>query len=179
MTVAICYKCGAMKVGAFSVCKQCGAIPSSEDDYVVSLSMTDHYFDISTLEEIGRNIAIGKPPHLDPESRRNMIQMIRSSGMLENAVKAEDISDSGPEEQNDNTNQPEWVVVNEFGDNRTYVDRASLQRNGSMVMAKVRYALNPPGTDKRNGKPVKEMLMQEEYDISAGFSDSSHPFHLH
>ena len=76
MTVAVCYKCGAMKFGAFSACKQCGAMPSSEDDYALSLSITDHYFDISTLEEMGRNIAIGTPPHLDPESRRNLIQMI-------------------------------------------------------------------------------------------------------
>ena len=67
-----------------------------------------------------------------------------------------------------NTNQPDWALVNKFGDSRTYVDRASLQQAGSLVMATVRYALNPPGTDKRNGKPVKEMLMQEEYDTKAG-----------
>ena len=73
-----------------------------------------------------------------------------------------------PEGQDGNTNQPEWALVNEFGDSRTYVDRASLQRNGSLVVATVRYALKPPGTDKRNGKPVKEMLMLEEYDTSAG-----------
>ena len=67
-----------------------------------------------------------------------------------------------------NTNQPDWALVNKVGDSRTYVDLASLQQAGSLVMATVRYALNPPGEDKRNGKPVKEMLMQEEYDTRAG-----------
>ena len=63
-----------------------------------------------------------------------------------------------------NAKKADWVVVNDFGSSVTYVDRASIVRNGALICASVRYALNPLGTDKRNGKPVKEMLMSEEYD---------------
>ena len=69
---------------------------------------------------------------------------------------------------NTNLNDSEWVLVNEFGDSKIYVDKASIQKSGSIVMVSVRYDLNPPGTDKRNDKPVKEMLMLEEYNISNG-----------
>jgi hypothetical protein len=62
----------------------------------------------------------------------------------------------------------QWIVVNSFGGSMTYVDRASIERNGELICASVRYALNPLGTDKRNGKPVKEMIMREEYDTSGG-----------
>ena len=63
-----------------------------------------------------------------------------------------------------NKNETDWAVVNEFGGSTTYVDRASIARNGALVQATVRYALSPPGIDQRNGKSVKEMLMLEEYD---------------
>ena len=64
--------------------------------------------------------------------------------------------------------EPTWVLVNESGDSKTFVDQASLRKKGAFVTATVRYALNPPGTDTRNGKPIREMLMQEEYDINEG-----------
>lgn len=65
-----------------------------------------------------------------------------------------------------NAQQPDWAVVNEFGDSKTYIDRTSVVSTGTLVRATLRYALSPPGTDKRNGKPVKEMLMSEEYDVT-------------
>ena len=60
----------------------------------------------------------------------------------------------------------DWVVVNEFGESKTYVDRTSITRKDSLIRAWVKYALSPSGTDKRNGKPVKEMLILEEYDTA-------------
>lgn len=65
-------------------------------------------------------------------------------------------------------NNPDWVIVMEFGSSKTYVDRKSIDRRGAFIRVSVRYALSPMGTDKRNGKPVKEMLMIEEYDTTAG-----------
>ena len=67
-----------------------------------------------------------------------------------------------------NAKNSNWSVVNEFGGSKTYIDRASIQKNGTLIRASVRYALSPPGNDRRNGKPVQEMLMSEEYDIAAG-----------
>jgi hypothetical protein len=61
---------------------------------------------------------------------------------------------------------PNWVVVNEFGQSKVYVDSASIERTGGIARVRVKYVLTPNGTDKRNGKAVKEMLMSEEYDTA-------------
>jgi hypothetical protein len=64
-------------------------------------------------------------------------------------------------------NVPDWVVVYEHDGGKTYVDRASITRETSLIQALVRYATSPSGMDKRNGKPVKEMLALEEYDTAS------------
>lgn len=61
----------------------------------------------------------------------------------------------------------DWIVVNEFGGSKIYVDRTSIVRKTSLIKASVKYALSPSGTDKRNGKPVKTMLTLEEYDTAS------------
>ena len=60
---------------------------------------------------------------------------------------------------------PNWVQVNEFEGSRTYVDRTSLVTTKLGAVAWVRYELHPPGTDKRNKKPISEMWLREEYDF--------------
>jgi hypothetical protein len=82
MTVAVCFKCGIIKFGAFVPCPDCSAAPQTEDDLVLSLAMTDHYFDRPTLEQMGAAVREGKPPHLDPQTHAQMIEMIRSTGLL-------------------------------------------------------------------------------------------------
>jgi hypothetical protein len=83
MTLAVCFKCGVSKFGAFVPCPACAARPQSEDDLALSLAMTDHYFDRPTLEQMGALLRDGKRPLLDPESHDQLVQQIRSSGMLE------------------------------------------------------------------------------------------------
>lgn len=61
----------------------------------------------------------------------------------------------------------EWVVVNEFGNSRCLVDRNSIEKRGEIVRVLVMYALDPPGTDKRNNQKVASMLNVEEYDLQA------------
>lgn len=41
MTMAACYKCGAWKFGALTKCPACAAVPSTEDDIMVSMILTD------------------------------------------------------------------------------------------------------------------------------------------
>jgi hypothetical protein len=65
MTQAVCFKCGSPKHGAFSDCGSCGARPQSDDDLMSSLAFTDHYFDHTSLERIGADIAGGRRPQLD------------------------------------------------------------------------------------------------------------------
>ncbi len=44
--------------------------------------MTDHYFDMPTLEQMGASVRDGKPLRLDPQTCAELIEQIRSSGMV-------------------------------------------------------------------------------------------------
>lgn len=62
MTVAICIRCGTIKIGAFSTCEQCGYTPDYENDpeeQKLCLLLTDHFHSVEKLEEIGKAIAEG------------------------------------------------------------------------------------------------------------------------
>lgn len=72
MTKAVCVFCGDMKFGAFNACKACSRRPTADDDVILSLAMTDHYFSDSDLSNMGCNIKLGKPPKLDEETRKNL-----------------------------------------------------------------------------------------------------------
>ena len=73
MTQAICFSCGELKFGAFVDCKSCNERPQTDDELVLSLAMTDHYFDLSTLMQMGESIREGCPPQLDPKTRENLL----------------------------------------------------------------------------------------------------------
>ena len=72
MTVAVCYKCGTLKAGAFNPCRQCGSHPREKDDLALSLLLTDHYFDPPTLEKMGNSIKAGVKLDLAPETQTKM-----------------------------------------------------------------------------------------------------------
>jgi hypothetical protein len=72
-----------MKFGAFVPCPECRQAPGTEEELALSLAMTDHYFDIPTLEQIGASIRQGQPPKLAPETHSELVEMIRDSGMLQ------------------------------------------------------------------------------------------------
>ena len=81
MTVAVCYKCGSMKFGAFNACPECEAVPVTEDDYAMSLAMTEHYFPKDELKKMGTLVANGEELHIDPEVRWRFIQMLKAEGV--------------------------------------------------------------------------------------------------
>ena len=87
MTIAICFQCGAVKFGAFVPCGECGAAPCNEDDAAISMGMSDHYFDVDTLEQMGLMVRQGKPPQLNEETRMRVVESLRSSGILEELKK--------------------------------------------------------------------------------------------
>ena len=76
MTTAICYKCGEFKFGAMLPCQACGATPTTDDDLVLSVTMTDHYFDKKGLIEIGQKIKNGENIELPPSQKEEMIRML-------------------------------------------------------------------------------------------------------
>ena len=76
MTQAICFKCGSLKIGAFGQCKQCGELPKSDEDLIMSIALTDHYLDLNTLLEIGKSIKAGERPNLDDATRKDLIAVL-------------------------------------------------------------------------------------------------------
>ncbi len=87
MTKAVCFQCGHLKFGSFLPCDQCQAKPQTDDELIVSMAMSEHYFDQATLESMGEYTKEnGHPPQLDPESekvfRRNF-EEAKASGVLD------------------------------------------------------------------------------------------------
>ena len=82
MTQAVCFKCGEIKFGAFVLCPHCNARPSADEELVLSLAMTDHYFDLATMKQMGAAVKDGKPPHLDERSRQDLLKQLRQSKKL-------------------------------------------------------------------------------------------------
>jgi hypothetical protein len=82
MTQAVCFKCGSLKLGAFSDCGSCGARPQSDDDLMLSLAFTDHYFDRASLERIGADVARGRGPQLDLTTREKLGPAVQEAKRL-------------------------------------------------------------------------------------------------
>ncbi len=66
MTVAICFKCGAFKTGAFNWCEACGAQPVNLDEIALSMALTDHFYDKPTLDQIRAELVFRKRLPIDP-----------------------------------------------------------------------------------------------------------------
>jgi hypothetical protein len=64
MTHAVCFKCGEIKGGAFNRCRQCQAMPRTDDELMSSLAFTDHHFEPDKLQQISQSIRDGKTPQL-------------------------------------------------------------------------------------------------------------------
>jgi hypothetical protein len=79
MTQAVCFKCGEMKHGVFTKCSHCGERPVTDDELVLSLAMTDHYFDSTTIKQMGAAVAGGKPPNLDEKSRQDLLKQLENA----------------------------------------------------------------------------------------------------
>ena len=76
MTKAVCFRCGGLKLGAFSNCESCGARPLSDNDLMLSLAFTDHYLDDARLQQVGRAVAAGRPPQLDQVTKEKLLPAV-------------------------------------------------------------------------------------------------------
>lgn len=67
--------------------------------------------------------------------------------------------------------EPQWRLAHEYGQGcKVYVDTSSLTVTGSVARAKIKHYLVPPGTDKRNQKPVQEIVFDKEFDFDRKLS---------
>lgn len=82
MTVAICWKCGAQKLGALTVCAGCGVVPESPRDKATSILLSDHYRSLGELETLAQGIARGEEPEVDPDELENTAALVRAAPKL-------------------------------------------------------------------------------------------------
>jgi hypothetical protein len=106
MTLAICFKCGKGKFGAFNSCQACQAMPRNENDFVLSMALSDHYFQKPALDQMGADIAAGKSLQLDPDTRRVLIGVLRETGMFRGVAKAADVPVTPPPKK-----KPWWRAI--------------------------------------------------------------------
>jgi hypothetical protein len=95
--MAVCFKCGTIKFGAFVPCPECSSFPQTEEELALSLAMTDHYFDMATLKSMGQSVREGKPPNLDPKTRKALLETLRRSGIIEQLQTMRSDKDAAPE----------------------------------------------------------------------------------
>ena len=81
MTTAVCFKCGEQKFGAFTPCGICKQIPRTDDELVLSIAMTDHYFSVENLMQMGQRIKEGKPPELSGDTKKQLLTALHSQGI--------------------------------------------------------------------------------------------------
>jgi hypothetical protein len=79
MTQAVCFKCGDIKWGAFNHRENCGAMPKSDDELMLSLAFTDHYFDLAKLQQIGRDIGAGTQAELAQSFRDKLYPAVQEA----------------------------------------------------------------------------------------------------
>jgi hypothetical protein len=84
VTIAICIKCGECKFGAFFNCEHCGQSPASAKELAISILLSDHYYPIKELEEIGAEIAkTGNLPIFAERQQAKMISTIEKNPYLD------------------------------------------------------------------------------------------------
>jgi len=59
MTMAICWKCGSTKHGAFTPCPECKAAPEGRQEQIASFMLTDWFNSPENLQEVGKAIQGG------------------------------------------------------------------------------------------------------------------------
>lgn len=67
MTKAVCFNCGEIKNGAFTICLSCQVRPTDEPDLIKSIGLSDHYISLSELENIGARLKSGESILFDPK----------------------------------------------------------------------------------------------------------------
>lgn len=73
MGMAICFKCGSAKSGALVACRKCGAVPQTNSEYAVSLTLSDHLSPKDQLAQYSHALRNGQKL---PVPRETLIQAL-------------------------------------------------------------------------------------------------------
>lgn len=78
MTLAVCFICGASKIGAWTPCPVCGANPATDEEMATSLALTDHYLTPEGLAQVQQRIAAGQPLDIPADFYAQLLQTIQA-----------------------------------------------------------------------------------------------------
>lgn len=67
MSLAICFKCGSTKSGALTICNDCGEVPRTGSDQVLSLVLSSQLSSQYDLGQYSRGLRSGRSPVVSPE----------------------------------------------------------------------------------------------------------------
>ena len=67
MTMAVCLKCGEIKLGAFTPCPACKFAPESSADKSKAMLLTDHLMNQERLKQVSQGIKDGKELIYQPD----------------------------------------------------------------------------------------------------------------
>ena len=86
--IAFCYSCGGDKSDYLAICESCKAIPTNEDQILISMCSTSDLTDPIELEKARRSISNGKSLKIAPEAKKFLLQTLREEGMDINEIMA-------------------------------------------------------------------------------------------
>lgn len=76
MTAAVCIRCGAMKIGALTVCRECRFDPATAVDKAKSIVLSDRYLSHDDLDGIATRIRNNEPVGYPEDEVENLAEMI-------------------------------------------------------------------------------------------------------
>lgn len=88
MTQAVCFNYGELKFGSFTECENCHRTPENDDDMAFSMALSDHYFSLEQLNEIGNKIKNGENVKLNDADKQRFISEMKDARKNNDLVKA-------------------------------------------------------------------------------------------
>lgn len=83
MAMAICFKCGSAKSGALIACRTCNAVPRTNNEYAVSLALSDHLSSKGQLAQYSHELRNGKKLSVPREALTQAFDALKDAQLLE------------------------------------------------------------------------------------------------
>ena len=88
MTIALCFNCGAKKLGSYNRCSAFGMVPTTDDELAWSLGFSDHYLTADVLDLTSRRMLSGAPrPPLPPDVEAKILPSARRNRRVLQAIR--------------------------------------------------------------------------------------------
>ena len=159
MTNAICFKCGSEKFGAFSTCKECGAVPSSEDELSLSLALCEHLLSKERLASLAREIKNGRRPTIPAdllEQSRCALKDPQLMTLLGRAQQPVQSTEPSPRETQQTPAQAQAMLSSPVNRSPRNLKETALHRNAFWLLG---------ATTRDNRQRVVELAEEKSLEI--------------